>query len=128
MPSYYRYIYHNIFQQKTIIKMEILSIQALTGLALAIISFFLKDLFNRFKETRNDVNELHDEHVRLMAKIDRIDEKVPTDIANLEKVMNIKFEQFNVQFEELKRAIVHAENTMKANTEAFLKLLQDTKK
>jgi len=98
------------------------------GLAVAVVSYFLKDLFGRFNELKKQVDKLHDENVRLASKVERIDEKLPTDIANLEKVMNLKFEQFNVQFEELKRAIIHAENTMKANTEAFLTLLQDIKK
>lgn len=103
-------------------------IKYIIGLSVAVISYFLKDLFSRFNELKKEVDKLHDENVRLSSKVERIDEKLPTDIANLEKVMNIKFEQFNVQFEELKRAIVHAENTMKSNTEAFLTLLQDVRK
>ena len=53
---------------------------------------------------------------------------MPSEIENLERIMDLKFEQFNKQFEELSRAIRHAERTMKANAEAFVQLFKDIKK
>ena len=95
---------------------------------IAIIGYFLRDLHARFRDALNDSEEMHDRVVKLEAKVERLDEKMPSEIANLEKVMDLKFEQFNKQFEELTKAIRHAERTMTSQADAFVKLLQDVKK
>jgi peptidoglycan hydrolase CwlO-like protein len=89
--------------------------------------YFFKDLHRKFlqSEKRNDL--LHDKVVKLEGKVERLDEKMPSDIANLEKVMDLKFEQFNKQFEELTKAIRHAEKTMTSQAEAFVKLFNMNK-
>jgi uncharacterized protein YukE len=66
--------------------------------------------------------------MKLEGKIENLNEKMPSEIENLERIMDLKFEQFNKQFEELSRAIRHAERTMKANAEAFVQLFKDIKK
>jgi uncharacterized protein YukE len=65
--------------------------------------------------------------MKLEGKIENLNEKMPSEIENLERIMDLKFEQFNKQFEELSRAIRHAERTMKANAEAFVQLFKDIK-
>jgi hypothetical protein len=66
--------------------------------------------------------------MKLEGKLENLNEKMPSEIENLERIMDLKFEQFNKQFEELSRAIRHAERTMKANAEAFVQLFKDIKK
>ena len=95
---------------------------------IGIIGYFLRDLHNRFKEAVSDNEKMHDKVVKLEGKVERLDEKMPSEIANLEKIMELKFEQFNKQFEELTKAIRHAEKTMTAQAEAFVKLLNDVRK
>lgn len=91
------------------------------------ISWFLRDLHSRFKDAVSESEELHDKVVKLEGKVERLDEKMPSEIANLEKIMELKFEQFNKQFEELTKAIRHAEKTMTAQAEAFVKLFNMNK-
>lgn len=99
----------------------------LSGL-LAIIGYFLKDVYARYKQLEKEHWKLSDRTMRLEGKIDNLNEKMPSEIENLERIMDLKFEQFNKQFEELSRAIRHAERTMKANAEAFVELFKDMKK
>ena len=100
---------------------------SLVTVLFGIARYFFKDLHRKFiqSEERNDL--LHDKVVKLEGKVERLDEKMPGDIANLEKVMDLKFEQFNKQFEELTKAIRHAEKTMTAQAEAFVKLFNMNK-
>lgn len=95
---------------------------------ISIIGYFLRDLHSRLKDTISDKDDIHDKVVRIESKVQRLDEKMPSEIANLEKVMDLKFEQFNKQFEELTKAIRHAERTMTNQAEAFVKLLQEVRK
>ena len=66
--------------------------------------------------------------VRLEGKVERLDEKMPSEIANLEKIMELKFEQFHKQFEELTKAVRHAERTMTTQSEVVVQLLKEYKK
>jgi predicted nucleic acid-binding Zn-ribbon protein len=93
-----------------------------------VLGFFLKDLHVRFKDMTSEVNRQHDNISRITAKVERVEEKLPSELANLEKIVDMRFHQFNIQFEELKRAINHAEKTMLANSEAFVKLLEEYSK
>lgn len=95
---------------------------------IGIIGYFLRDLHNRFKDAVSESEELHDKVMKLEGKVERLDEKMPSEIANLEKIMELKFEQFNKQFEELTKAIRQAERTMTTQAEAFVKLLNDVRK
>jgi len=90
--------------------------------------YFFKDLHKSFLESEKRNDLLHDKVVKLDGKVERLDEKMPSDIANLEKVMDLKFEQFNKQFEELTNAIRHAEKTMTNQANAFVDLLKEYKK
>jgi len=99
----------------------------LSGL-LAIIGYFLKDVYSRYKQLEKEHWKLSDRTMKLEGKLDNLTEKMPSEIENLERIMDLKFEQFNKQFEELSRAIRHAERTMKANAQTFVQLLQEFKK
>ena len=93
----------------------------LTGL-FAVVSYFLRDVYSRYKQLEKEHWKLSDKTMRLEGKLDNLNEKMPSEIENLERIMDLKFEQFNKQFEDLARAIRHAERTMKANAEAFVQL------
>ena len=90
--------------------------------------YFFKDLHKSFLESEKRNDLLHDKVVKLDGKVERLDEKMPSDIANLEKVMDLKFEQFNKQFSELKEAIQHAEKTMTNQANSFVDLLKEFRK
>ena len=89
---------------------------------LAIVGYFLRDVYSRYKQLEKEHWKLSDKTMRLEGKLDNLNEKMPSEIENLERIMDLKFEQFNKQFEDLARAIRHAERTMKANAEAFVQL------
>ena len=99
---------------------------------ISIIGYFLRDLHNKFLESEKKSEELHDKVVRIEGKVERLDEKMPSDIANLEKVMDLKFEQlnqqFSLQFKELQKAIVHAEKAMTNQANSFVELLKEYRK
>jgi len=99
----------------------------LSGL-LAIVGYFLRDVYSRYKALEKEHWKLSDRTMKLEGKLDNLNEKMPSEIENLERIMDLKFEQFNKQFEELSRAIRHAERTMKANAQTFVQLLQEFKK
>ena len=93
----------------------------LTGL-FAVVSYFLRDVYSRYKALEKEHWKLSDRTMKLEGKLDNLNEKMPSELENLERIMDLKFEQFNKQFEDLARAIRHAERTMKANAEAFVQL------
>jgi len=82
---------------------------------LGVVGYFLRDVYSRYKS-------LEKEHWKLSDRTMKLEGKMPSEIENLERIMDLKFEQFNKQFEDLARAIRHAERTMKANAEAFVQL------
>jgi len=94
---------------------------------LGVVGYFLRDVYTRYKSLEKEHWELTDRTMKLEGKVENLNEKMPSEIKNLERIMDLKFEQFNKQFEELSRAIRHAERTMKANAEAFVQLFKDIK-
>jgi len=94
---------------------------------LGVVGYFLRDVYTRYKSLEKEHWELTDRTMELEGKVENLNEKMPSEIKNLERIMDLKFEQFNKQFEELSRAIRHAERTMKANAEAFVQLFKDIK-
>jgi len=103
-------------------------ILTLVSVLFGIARYFFKDLHRKFIQSEKKNELLHDKVVKLEGKVERLDEKMPSEIANLERIMELKFEQFNGKFEELTKAIRHAERTMTSQAEAFVKLLQEVKK
>ena len=89
---------------------------------LAIVGYFLRDVYSRYKALEKEHWKLSDRTMKLEGKLDNLNEKMPSEIENLERIMDLKFDQFNRQFEELSRSIRHVERTMKANAETFVQL------
>ena len=102
--------------------MESVQIAVSGGIIMALIGWFLKNLHgnitNSIRELREEKNELHDKVVKLEGRVERIEEKIPSELKNLEKIMDLKFE-------ELTRTIRHAERTIKAQSDAFVTLFQE---
>ena len=105
---------------------------ALITVLFGVVRYFFKDLHNKFMESEKKSEDLHDKVVKLEGKVERLDEKMPSEIANLEKVMDLKFEQLNqqfgLQFKELQKAIVHAEKAMTNQANSFVELLKEYRK
>ena len=95
---------------------------------LAIVGYFLRDVYSRYKQLEKEHWKLSDRTMKLEGKLENLNEKMPSEIANLEKLMELQFKQFSEQISELKRAIVHAENTMKQQGDAYIKLFENMTK
>lgn len=102
------------------------------GLAIAIITYFVKDLIKQLKDltTKVDskVTKFHDEVSVLKSKVNALEHSHDTKFENLEKIIELKFTQQNQNIEELKSAIRHAERTINNNATAFVELLAELKK
>ena len=101
---------------------------ALITVLFGVVRYFFKDLHNKFLDSENKSEEMHNKIVKLQGRVERLDEKMPSEIANLERIMELKFEQFNSKFDDLTKVIRHAERTMTSQAESFVKLLQEFKK
>jgi len=105
--------------------MEIDFLKYAIGVAMLIIAWFLKDVFSRFQslneKTDNSISKFKEEHGKLKGEINLLKTQMPSDIKNLEKVMDLKFD-------EIKKMIVHTEETIKTNSQAFTLLYEEMKK
>ena len=99
---------------------------------IGMVGYFFRDLHAKLKDSLKEHTSLHDKVTKLEGKVERLDEKMPSEIANLEKVMDLKFQQlnqqFSLQFKELQKAIIHAEGTMNENGKAFIEFIKEMKK
>lgn len=98
-----------------------------TGL-LGIVGYFLRDVYSRYKALEKEHWKLSDRTMKLEGKVERLDEKMPSEIANLEKIMELKFEQLFKINEELTKALRHIERTVASQSEAVVQLLKEYKK
>jgi peptidoglycan hydrolase CwlO-like protein len=112
--------------------MDIDFLKYIIGLSIVIIGYFLKDVFGRFQKLNDKVDfsisNFKEEHGKLKGRVGLIEKQIPSDIYNLEKMMEIKFDQVNEQFKSIIKAIEHSDNTIRANAEAFGLLYNEIKK
>ena len=112
--------------------MELDFLKYVIGIAMLVIAWFLKDVFNRFQKLNDKVDlsigTFKEEHGKLKGRVGLIEKQIPSDISNLEKMMEIKFDQVNEQFKSIIKAIEHSDNTLKANADAFTLLYDEIKK
>ena len=89
--------------------MEVLSIETIIGVGLAIITFFLKDLFNRFNKleskVENSINKFNQEMGKMIGRLNTIDTKATSELKRLEEMMDIHFKNQSDKLEELQRMI-----------------------
>jgi hypothetical protein len=107
-------------------------IKLVIGLVVAIIGYFVKDLVKQLKDLNNNVDsktvKFHDEVSILKSKVTALEQAHDTKFDNLEKIIDLKFNQQNQNIEELKSAVRHAERTINMNATAFVDLLKELKK
>lgn len=86
-----------------------MSLEYIIGAGLAIISFFLKDLFTRFNKLENKVESTiiryNQEFGKLVGKVSTIDTKTSAELKRIEEIIDIHFKQFSDKLEELQRII-----------------------
>jgi predicted PurR-regulated permease PerM len=107
-------------------------IKIIIGLVIAVISYFVKDLIKQLKDLTSKVDskvtKFHDEVSILKSKVSTLEQSHDTKFDNLEKIIDLKFQQQNQNIDELKTAIRHAERTINNNATAFVELLTELKK
>lgn len=89
--------------------MDILSMETIIGIGLAVITFFLKDLFNRFNKLESKVDhaitKYNTEFGKMVGKISQIDTKATGELKRLEQQMDIHFKNQSDKLEELQRML-----------------------
>lgn len=89
--------------------MNILSIETIVGIGLAVITFFLKDLFNRFnkleQKVENNVTKFNQEMGKMIGRLNTIDTRATSELKRLEEMMDIHFKNQSDKLEELQRLV-----------------------
>lgn len=108
------------------------TVKYIIGLAVAIIGYFLREIHARQKtyeaKVDKNISKFHDEVSILKGKVNALEQSHDTKFDNLEKIIDLKFQQQNQSIDELKSAIRHAERTINNNAQAFVELLAELKK
>ena len=87
------------------------------GLGLAVISYFLKDIMNKFKKLEENAAKDKEAIVLLKAKVHQLEENHDSGFMQLEKLFEEKFKRFEEKF-------AHMEGTIK-NFNEYIKLLTE---
>ena len=89
--------------------MDILSIETIIGIGLALITFFLKDLFNRFnkleQKVEHNVTKFNQEMGKMIGRLNTIDTRATSELKRLEEMMDIHFKNQADKLEELQRLV-----------------------
>ena len=89
--------------------MNILSIETIVGIGLAVITFFLKDLFNRFnkleQKVEHNVTKFNQEMGKMIGRLNTIDIRATSELKRLEEMMDIHFRNQSDKLEELQRIL-----------------------
>jgi hypothetical protein len=85
----------------------------ITG-GVAVITFFLKDLFARFKELEekvdHSISKYQTEFGKMVGRVSQIDTKATAELKRLEEMMNVHFKNQSDKLEELQRMIERINN------------------
>jgi hypothetical protein len=89
--------------------MDFTLIELISGAGLAIITFFLKDLFNRFKELEekvdNSITKYQTEFGKMIGRVSQIDTKATAELKRIEEMMNVHFKNQSDKLEEMQRIL-----------------------
>ena len=89
--------------------MDIDFLKYIIGLAIIVIGYFLKDVFGRFNKLNEKVDltvgKYREEHGKLKGRVELIEQKVPSEIANLEKIMDLRLSSFEKRFDNIEHSI-----------------------
>lgn len=94
--------------------MELTLIDIISGGGIAVITFFLKDLFARFKELEekvdHSISKYQSEFGKMVGRISQIDTKATAELRRIEEMMNVHFKNQSDKLEELQRMIERINN------------------
>ena len=89
--------------------MEFNIIEIIIGGGVAVITFFLKDLFARFKELEekvdHSISKYQTEFGKMVGRVSQIDTKATGELKRLEGMIDIHFKNQSDKLEELQRMI-----------------------
>lgn len=93
-----------------------------------VITYFLKDLHNRFKNVslKDEIN--HDAIIVLQKDVKTLEDKQGAGVDQLKETFSIKFEVLTDKLESMEKIVAHTDNTMKTNGQLFKILLEELKK
>ena len=94
------------------------------GTLVAVISYFLKDVYKSFQKLEERHEEMHEKVIKLESKVERLTEKLPDDIEKLEKIIENQLVYFDKQIEEIKRAVRHSEASIKTFGSSFVEIIE----
>lgn len=96
------------------------------GIVLMIIGYFLKDVFNRFNDlnekVENSIRKFSEENGKLKGRIELLEQKVPSEISNLEKIVEVRLTQFKEDITDIKNSVAHLDKTINAIAKSIVEL------
>ena len=112
-----------------------MNVQDLIIYAIGGYSVLLSKIFNtanndakKTAQQLSDYQKFNDEKLgKVNIKIEMIKEKLPSELKNLEKFMDLKMANMSEEFKEVKGAIKHAEKSMNDNSKAMLLMMAEFK-
>lgn len=94
--------------------MEYNIVEVIIAGGVAVITFFLKDLFARFKEleekVEHNISKYQTEFGKMVGRISQIDTKATAELKRIEEMMNVHFKNQSDKLEELQRMIERINN------------------
>jgi hypothetical protein len=94
--------------------MEFNLLEILIAGGVAVITFFLKDLFSRFKELEekvdHSISKYQTEFGKMVGRVSQIDTKATAELKRIEEMMNVHFKNQSDKLEELQRMIERIDN------------------
>ena len=95
------------------------------SLLVGLIGYFAKrehaQVKNDIEKLQEDKEAAHDRIVKLESRLETIEKKIPSEFENMEKI-------FGLKLDEIKNVVRHLEQTILAQSETFIKLLEQYKK
>jgi hypothetical protein len=89
--------------------MEFNIVEIIIAGGVAVITFFLKDLFGRFKEledkVEHNISKYQTEFGKMIGRVSQIDTKATGELKRLEGMIDIHFKNQSDKLEELQRMI-----------------------
>ena len=86
-----------------------MTLEYFIGAGLAVIAYFLKDIFSRFNKleakVESTINRYNQEFGKLVGRVSTIDSKTSGELKRIEEIMEIHFKTFSDKLEELQRIL-----------------------
>lgn len=106
--------------------------KVLIGSAVAIVSYFLKDVHGRQKKYEEKVDKAtqkyHDEISTLKQRVTNLESTINREVKVMEEKMELQFKTINQNMEDLKSSIRHLERSFATSSQAFALILDEFKK